>query len=384
VGDNAGDRHDWHGRGRPERQKHAAGDEGQGHHADGPPAEPVRECPTDDLATDVGERLGAQGAGCEARPEAGPCRVGNERLEDALVEGPDRHRPEEQGQEAARPDGPPDGGAGDERVSAAAAGGQGLEAGRDRARRRGLVEARRAGRLRGFPLACRAAPGAAIDRHEDGRTGRHEPDEDDAHQRCRQEHERGQAPARAVDELGGYGKGHGDADAGAGVGNAEGQARHAGIAASDGGRRADEGELEADGVEAGVGEDDQRHVGRHVDGQPAAGEEDHRRGQQVPIGELVVGPAEERARDRGHDQEHRPGRDRDGPADLELLGEGDRQGGEGVEPAIGDRANDEGTQQGQRQAGHMAGTGQLAGKAHQAIVPVPEAGPVAVREKVMT
>jgi hypothetical protein len=65
--------------------------------------------------------------------------------------------------------------------------------------------------------------------------------------------------------------------------------------------------LEADGMEGAEGEDHERHVRREVDGQPAGGDEHHRGRQQVAIGELVVGPAEERAGDGGDDEEHRPG-----------------------------------------------------------------------------
>ena len=241
------------------------------------------------------------------------------------------------------------------------------------------MEARCTGAL--LCLAQPCSPGTAS-RHEHGRAGRHEPDEDHADERGSKEDERGDAPAGGFDQLRGERQGHGHADARAGVRDPEREARHTRIPASDGRRGADEGQLQPDRVEDGIGEDHERDVRGHVDGQPATGEQDHGGGQQVAVGELVVGPAQERARDGRDDEEHRPGRDRNGPADPELVGERDRHGGKRVQPAVGDRADHEGAEQRQRQPGDPARLGQWGRERHPAMLPAgarPARGPCGVR-----
>ena len=298
--------------------------------------------------------------------------------------------PDEQRPEPAGADGPADAVA-----AVAAADRQRLEGGRDRPGRRRLVEARRAdataatrshacGSRRSVRRRAGRGGRAAVGRrppaggrsgrrgpvapggHDDGRSGRHEPDERDADQRCGEEHEGGRPPAGRRDDARRDRQRHGDADTRAGVREPERQPGDAGVAPGDGRRRADERELEAHRVERGVGEDHDRDVGREVDREPAAGVEDHRRGEQVAVGELVVGPAEERARDRGDDEEHRPRRDRQGPADPEVVGEGDRERRERVQPAVRDRADDERADERQRDAGRAA----RAADGHAEMLPV--------------
>ncbi len=361
----------------PDRRHDAATDEHGRREPDHPPPEAVRQPAADDLPCHVGECLQAERGGGRLGPDPGVDRARDEGLEDALVEDPDRRGTREQDPEPPRPDRPPDAPA-----AFRAARRRDLVRGRDRTRGRGLMQAARPGgnarlrraqgrlarahRLADPPAGAgrwrlagrdRARTGRdraggrrpdgpdrsprARPRDDDGRPARHHPDEGDADQARRHEHQGGRPPAGGLDQPGGDRQRDGHADPGTRVGDPEREPGHPLVAARDRGRGPDEGELEADRHQHGVGQDHQRDVAGQVDGQPAGRQQDHRGRQQVAVGELVVGSPEERAGERGDQQEHRPGRDRERAADPELVGEGDRDRRERVQPAVGDRPDHE-------------------------------------------
>ena len=142
---------------------------------------------------------------------------------------------------------------------------------------------------------------------------------------------------------------------GARVRDPEREPGHPRVPARDRRRRADERELQPERHEHGVGEDDERDLLREIDGEPAGREQHHRGREEIAIGPLVVGAAQQRARHGGHDEEHRPGGDRERPADPELVREGDRDGRERVQPAVGDRADHERAHQREGRAPGTAG-----------------------------
>ena len=198
-------------------------------------------------------------------------------------------------------------------------------------------------------------PFATAGRHHHRRPARHQPDEGHAHEARREEDQGGRPPADRGDDPAGEGQGDRHPDPRAGVGDPEGEPGHPLVAPGDRGGGPDERELETHRHEHGVGQDDQRDVLGQVDRQPARREEDHRGRQEVAVRPFVVRPAEERAGDRGDDEEHRPGRDGQGPADPELGGEGDRHRGERVQPAVRDRADHERPHERERDARRAPG-----------------------------